>query len=97
MLAGVLCAVDYNEAERIRDHCMSGRDESRRLGFCAAGGRTVPTGVTWDVKTEAWRYDCIYCGRLRGRQGGGTGAGTSGPGRPTRSLVLVTLLCGFSP
>lgn len=64
MLAGVMCANDFNEAERIRDRCMGGREESRRLGYCAAGGRTVPTGVTWDVKTKTWGYDDIYAPKV---------------------------------
>jgi DNA invertase Pin-like site-specific DNA recombinase len=64
MLASVLCATDFNEAERIRERCMGGREESRRLGFCAAGGRTVPTGVTWDVKSKTWGYDSVYSPKI---------------------------------
>jgi DNA invertase Pin-like site-specific DNA recombinase len=64
MLAGVLCAADYNEAERIRDRCMGGREEARRLGFCAAGGRTIPTGVIWIVKTKIWAYDTVYSPKI---------------------------------
>ncbi len=65
MLAGVLCAVDFNESQRIRERCMGGREVSRRLGFCAAGSRTIPTGVTWDVKTKQWGYDAVYAPKIR--------------------------------
>jgi DNA invertase Pin-like site-specific DNA recombinase len=64
MLVGILCTVDFNEAQRIRERCMGGREESRRMGFCAAGGRTIPTGVTWDVKTKTWGYDSIYAPKI---------------------------------
>ena len=60
MLAGVLCAVDFNEAERIRDRCMGGREAARVLGHCAAGGQTIPTGILWNNATKTWAFDPLY-------------------------------------
>jgi Recombinase zinc beta ribbon domain len=34
------------------------------LGHCAAGGRTIPSGVTWDVKTKTWGYDQVYAPKI---------------------------------
>lgn len=60
MLAGVMCANDINEAERIRDRCMAGREEARLRGYCAAGGETLPTGFLWDGKTKTYSADPLY-------------------------------------
>lgn len=64
MLASVMCAVAFNEAERIRARCMGGREESLKAGYCAAGSRTVLTGWTWDAKTKKWGKDPIYAPQL---------------------------------
>jgi DNA invertase Pin-like site-specific DNA recombinase len=60
MLAGVLCAVDFNEAERIRDRCMAGREEARKRGYCAAGGEALTTGFLWDAKSKTYSQDPVY-------------------------------------
>ena len=60
LLAGILCAVDFNEAERIRDRCMGGREAARELGYCASGGQTTPTGTLWHNSSKTWSYDPLY-------------------------------------
>jgi DNA invertase Pin-like site-specific DNA recombinase len=65
MLVGLLCPVDFNEAERIRERCMGGREEMRKVGLCASGSKTRPTGTTYDPKTKKWGYDDVYAPKLR--------------------------------
>jgi len=53
------------ERHTIKSRLHAGREESRKLGYAAAGGRTVPTGVTWDVKTKTYAYDRVYAPVIR--------------------------------
>jgi DNA invertase Pin-like site-specific DNA recombinase len=60
ILVGLLCAIDFNEAARIRERCMAGREEARLRGYCAAGSETLPTGFLWDRKTKTVKKDPEY-------------------------------------
>ena len=63
-MATIQGAVAGLELSTIKQRMMDGREESRKLGYCAAGGRTLPTGVTWDVKSKTYDYDPVYAPKI---------------------------------
>lgn len=58
--ATIQAAMASLELHTIKTRMMSGREESRKRGYCAAGGRTLPTGFLWDVKTKKYSHDPDY-------------------------------------
>jgi len=64
-IAGIQAQIAGLELSMIKSRLVAGREESRKLGYAAAGGRTVPTGVIWDVKTKTYSYDTVYAPVIR--------------------------------